>query len=122
VDREGLRGRSYYVLRNSPGPASLSDMDLFSDPQQPPASPEKPKITAEERRARDADRLATIRLRMLISRALEEQGIITPAAIAGAVGMPPAEANKLMTGRRWRAGDVALLEAAAARLGLQTPS
>jgi hypothetical protein len=32
--------------------------------------------------------------------------------------MPPAEATKLLTGRQWREGNVALLEAAAARLGL----
>ena len=31
--------------------------------------------------------------------------------------MPPAEATKLLTRRHWRGGDVALLEAVAARLG-----
>jgi len=35
--------------------------------------------------------------------------------------MPAAEAIKLMTGKQWRAGDVALLEAAAMRLGLNVP-
>jgi hypothetical protein len=36
--------------------------------------------------------------------------------------MPPAEANKLLTRHQWREGDVALLEAAAARLRMQVPS
>jgi hypothetical protein len=35
--------------------------------------------------------------------------------------MPAAEAVKLMTRHQWREGDVALLEAAAARLGVQVP-
>ena len=73
-------------------------------------------LTAEERRARQADRLTSIRLRMAIWRALDERGITTPAEIGVALGMPAAEATKLMTGRQWRAGDVALLQAAVARL------
>jgi hypothetical protein len=49
-------------------------MSLFPD-QPPPASlPEKPKISAEERRLRQEDRLKTIRLRMVIGRALDERG------------------------------------------------
>ena len=35
--------------------------------------------------------------------------------------MPAAEAAKLLTRHRWREGDVALLEAAAERLGVQVP-
>jgi hypothetical protein len=58
---------------------------------------------------------------MAISRELEDRGIITPAAIGAALGMPPAEATKLLTGRQWREDGVALLKAAAARLGLQVP-
>ena len=96
--------------------ATLQAMNL--PPDQPP--PEKPKLSAEERRIRQADRLTTIRLRMAIGRELEDRGITTPAAIGEAFGMPAAEATKLMTGRQWREGDVALLQAAAARLGLQT--
>jgi hypothetical protein len=88
-------------------------------PDQPP--PEKPKLTPEERRARYTDRLTTIRLRMLIFRELDERGITTPAAIGEALGMPAAEATSLLTRRQWREGDVALLEAAAARLGVQVP-
>jgi hypothetical protein len=91
-------------------------------PDQPrPSTPAKPKLTPEERRVRQADRLTTIRLRMLIGRELEDRGITTPAAIGEALGMPAAEAIKLITRRRWREGDVARLEAAAARLGVQVP-
>jgi len=59
-------------------------------------------------------------LRMAIGRELEDLGITTPAAIGVAVGMPAQEAAKLLTRHQWREGDVALLEAAAARLGVQT--
>jgi hypothetical protein len=44
--------------------------------------------------------------------------ITTPAEIGVAFGMPAAEAVKLMTRHQWREGDVALLKAAAARLGV----
>jgi len=99
----------------------LTGMSQPSD-QPPPASPsEKPKMSAEERRARQTDRLIMIRLRMAISQELADQGIIKPAAIGEALGMPAAEATTLLTRRQWREGDVALLEAAAARLGVQVP-
>jgi len=86
-------------------------------PDQPPATA-KPKLTPDERRARQADRLTTIRLRMAIGRELDERGITTPAAIGEALGMPAAEATKLLSRHQWREGDVALLQAAAARLGI----
>jgi hypothetical protein len=35
--------------------------------------------------------------------------------------MPPAEATSLLTRHQWREGDVARLQAAAARLGVQVP-
>jgi hypothetical protein len=95
---------------------------MIRPPDQPPSpSPSKSKLSAEERRARQADRLKTIRLRMAIGRELDERGITTPAAIGEALGMPAQEANKLLTRRQWREGDVALLEAAAARLGVLVP-
>ena len=78
-------------------------------------------MSAEEKRIRQEDRLASIRLRMAIGRELDERDITTPAAIGEALGMPAAEATKLLTGRQWREGDVALLQAAAARLGVQVP-
>jgi hypothetical protein len=55
---------------------------------------------------------------MLIGRELNERGITTPAAIGAALGMPAAEATKLLTRHQWREGDVARLQAAAIRLGL----
>jgi hypothetical protein len=48
-------------------------------------------------------------------------GITAPAAIGEALGMPAQEATELLTRHQWREGDVALLEAAAARLGVQVP-
>jgi hypothetical protein len=92
----------------------------MSLPPDPPP-PAKPKLTPEERRAREADRLKTIRLRMLIGRELDERGVTTPADIGKALDMPAVEAAKLLTRHQWREGDVALLEAAAARLGVQVP-
>ena len=94
----------------------------MSQPPDDTRPPQQSKITVEERRARDADRLVVIRLRMAITRALEDRGIITPTAIAEALGMPPAEATKLMNGKIWRPGEVAELQAAAARLGVEAPS
>jgi hypothetical protein len=93
--------------------------DMNLPPDRP--SPGKPKLTSEERRARHADRLTTIRLRMLIGRELEDRDITTPAAIGKALGMPASEATKLLTRHQWREGDVALLQAAAMRLGVQAP-
>ena len=54
-------------------------MSLFPD-QPSPSPPEKPKLSAEERRARYTDRLTTIRLRMLIFQELDDRDITTPTA------------------------------------------
>jgi hypothetical protein len=89
--------------------------------QPPPSPPAKPKLTSAERRARQADKLTTIRLRMAIWRELEDRGITTPAEIGTALGMPAAEATSLLARHQWREGDVALLEAAVARLGVTVP-
>jgi hypothetical protein len=96
-------------------------MSLIPDQPPPPSPPAKPKLSAEERRARQEDRLKTIRLRMAIGRELDDRGITTPTEIGAALGMPAAEATKLLTRHQWREGDVALLQAAAARLGVQVP-
>jgi hypothetical protein len=93
-------------------------MNLPPD-QSPPPTPVKPKLMPAERRARQADRLTTIRLRMAIRYELDKRGITTPAAIGEAFEMPAAEAASLLRRHQWREGDVALLQAAAARLGLQ---
>ena len=105
-----------------PATTTSSGMSLFPDDPPPAPPPPKPKLTGEERRARQADRLVTIRLRMAIWRALDDQGITTPTAIGAALGMPAAEATRLLTAHRWRDGDVEQLEAAAARLEVQVPS
>jgi hypothetical protein len=89
-------------------------MTLPDDPPPPP----KPKLTAEERRAYDAERLKIIRLRVLIGRELSELGLSTPATIGAALDMPAGEALALLSRKQRREGDLALLEAIAIRLGL----
>jgi hypothetical protein len=59
--------------------------------------PETPKLSAEERQARQANRLESIRLRMAIGRELDDRGITTPSAIGAALEIPAAEAAKLLT-------------------------
>jgi hypothetical protein len=50
-------------------------------PPDPPTSPPaKPKLSADERRARQDDRLKCIRLRMAIGQELDERGITDPRA------------------------------------------
>jgi hypothetical protein len=100
-----------------PATPILADMSLSPEPLLP-----KPKLTAEERRARQADQLMRIRYRVMNGRELDERGITTPAGIGEALGMSLAEATKLLTRHQWREGDLLLLEAATARLGLQVPN
>ena len=90
---------------------------------QPPdrPSPSKPRLSAEQQRVREADRLKSIRLRMAIGRELDDRGIIDPVKIGAALGMPAAEATSLLTRHQWHEGDVARLQAAAARLEVQAP-
>ncbi len=90
------------------------------DKDVPPSPPAKPKLSSPEQRARREDRLVAIRLRMAIGHELDDRGITDPAGIGEALGMLPTEATKLLTRHQWREGDVALLMAAAARLGLPT--
>jgi hypothetical protein len=78
----------------------------------------KLKLTSAEQRQRREDRVTSIRLRFAIRRHLDERDITTPAAIGEALGMPAAEATSLLTRHQWREGDVARLQAAAARLEL----
>ncbi len=86
-----------------PAAAATNIRSMSLPPDQMPLS--KPKLTPEKRRRRAADRLRIIRLRMAIGRELDERSIITPAEIGAALGMPAAEATKLlyptsMAGRR----------------------
>lgn len=98
---------------------TLTGMSSFSD--DPPSSPAKARLTAAQRRARQADQLMRIRFRMMIECELEDRGIATPAEIGAALGMPVAEATSLLNRHQWREGDLLRLEAAAARLGLRVP-
>jgi hypothetical protein len=96
-------------------------MSTHPNQPPPPSPPEKPKQSAAERRFRHEDRLTTIRLRMTIGRELDERGITTPTEIGDALGMLAAEATSLLTRHQRREGNVAQLQAAAARLGVQVP-
>jgi hypothetical protein len=112
--------------RATPAIAASASRGNTRHPWHKPAAleqmpPVKPKLLPEERQSRTADRLKTVRLRVAIGRELDERGISTPAEIGSALGMPPAAAAKLLTRRQWREGDVALLEAVAAKLGVQAP-
>jgi hypothetical protein len=90
--------------------------------QPPPSPPPKPKLTAEERRSREADRRKRVQLRMMIWQALDDQGTTnTPVNLGAAFSMLETAAFELMTGRQWREGDMAMLEAVAVRLELQVP-
>jgi hypothetical protein len=54
---------------------------------------------------------------MMIGQALQERGITAPADIGAALGMSPAEAVRLLNRKRVDADELALLKAAAAKLG-----
>ncbi len=73
-------------------------------------------------RAQQEEWQASQRLRDLIRQELERRGITDLAEAGTALGLPAREADRLMRRGRWLDGDVALLEAAAARLGVQVPS
>ena len=68
---------------------------------------------------KQAERLAAIRSRYTINIHLEDCGVIEPAAIGAAVGLPPTEAVSLLTLRQWRAADVAALRTIAAQLEME---
>jgi hypothetical protein len=58
---------------------------------------------------------------MMVGAELDQRGITTRVAIGAALDMPAAKAMKLLTRRRRRNGDVALLQTAVARLMLMLP-
>ena len=87
---------------------------------RPPPSP-KLGPSAQEQRIQREERRKVVRLRMAIWQELDARGITTPVAIGAALGMPGVEAIRLLIRHQWREGDVALLQAAAARLGVQVP-
>jgi hypothetical protein len=96
-------------------------MSLPPDTRFSPSLPGKQRISAKERQAMDAERAKAVRLRVLLDRELELQGIRDPTEIGAVIGLTAKEAEKLLTRRQWRAGDLALLEGLATRLGLQVP-
>jgi len=100
---------------------SRQQISIFFQSRETHTSPIYNRIIGHHGRARQADRLTTIRLRMAIGRELDERGITTPAAIGAALGMLGVEAIRLPIRHQWREGDVARLEAAAAQLGMQVP-
>lgn len=81
-------------------------------------TPEKPELSREEMQARKAAQLRAIRLRVAMDRALDDRGITTADGIGAALGLPAAEATALLRRKVVREGDLARLEAAAARLRL----
>jgi hypothetical protein len=99
--------------------AYLARMNL--PPDQPPSSPAKPKLARQERHAREVERLRAISLRTAIGQELDYRGIVDPAAIGAVLEMPSLKAERLLKRYQWREGDVILLEAAAARLGVRVP-
>jgi len=60
------------------------------------------------KREHQTGRLQAIRLRYCINTHLDEQGLTAPD-IAQMVGLPAAEAVRLLSRRQWREGDVAAL-------------
>src|SRR4051812_50068391 len=68
---------------------------------------------------KQADKLAAIRLRYTINTHLEDQGITAPSDIARAVGLPAAEAVRLLQRRQWRGGGGAAPQKGAGRGGGQ---
>jgi hypothetical protein len=80
-----------------------------------------PPLASEEAQAREAERLNAARLRLMLWRALNDRDIVAPRKIGALFGMPRRDAVNLLDRKQWREGDLLLLEAAAARLGLQVP-
>jgi hypothetical protein len=77
------------VIYHSAGRRPIADHLL-------PDQPSKPKMTAEERRARQRDRLTSIRPRMAILRELDERGMSTPIEVGKALGMSLSKTTDLL--------------------------
>ena len=78
----------------------------------------RPRLSAEELRRREEERTEALRLREAIDRELERRGVRDPSGIGVVFGLPPRAAEAMLRRYHWREGDLALLRAAAARLGL----
>ena len=81
--------------------------------------PTTTKLTSSDRQRRRDDRTTAIRLRFAIQRHLGDREIASLAAIGEALGMPGADAIRLLTRHIWREGDVERLQTAAVRVGLK---
>ena len=81
-------------------------------------APARPRPPAEELRRPQEERTEALRLREAIDRELERRGVRDPSGIGAVFGLSPTEADRLLRRYHWREGDLALLRAAAARLGL----
>jgi hypothetical protein len=88
----------------------------------PPGASRYVRTSVEERRAREVECVKALHLRMVLDRELEARGIRDPSLAGPMFGLTAREADKLLTRRRWKAGDLALLEAIAARLRPNEPS
>ena len=101
------------------GIAAAGDRRLVNEAHQllhDRAEPPKPDLLSQR-----GEWKASQRLRDLIHEELERRGITDLAEAGTALGLPAREADRLMRRGRWLDGDVALLEAAAARLGVHVP-
>jgi hypothetical protein len=89
---------------------------LLHEADERRATPAKPDLREQQEEWRTSERL-----RDLIHQELERRGITDLAGAGTALGLPTRDADRLMRRGRWLDGDVALLEAAAARLGVHVP-
>ncbi len=74
--------------------------------------------TVEERRTWTAGWLKIVRFRVAIGRELDDRGLKTPTEIGEALGLDLADVQILLTGKRWRDGDLERLIKLAERLGI----
>jgi crotonobetainyl-CoA:carnitine CoA-transferase CaiB-like acyl-CoA transferase len=98
------------------GIAAAGDRRLVNEAHQllhDRAMPPKPDLISQREEWK-----ASQQLRDLIHEELERRGITDLAEVGTAQGLPARDADRLMRRGRWLDGDVELLQAAAARLGL----
>jgi hypothetical protein len=77
------------------------------------------RVARRHCQAREADGPTATRLRVMIGRELDDRKITDRAATGAALGTLAPETTKLLTRHQWRHGDVELLEAATAQLGVR---
>jgi hypothetical protein len=97
-------------------------MSISDNGQTPKGCSRYVRISVEVRRSMDAERIKASNLRMAIDRELEAKGIRDPSELAATFGLSAMKAERLLTRRQWRLGDLVLLEAMAVRLGVEVPN